>query len=129
MNDKARALQERTHRFFIRVTEFCERLPRGVTTDSIVPQLIDAAGSTNSNYRAACRARSTKEFIAKIGVAAEEADESLGWLRSLLARRFGDESECGALIQEANELTAILTKSQKTARKRLEDRNSQTRSR
>ncbi|CAN5836876.1 hypothetical protein BH18ACI5_BH18ACI5_08450 [soil metagenome] len=80
MNEKADKLRDRTHRFFIRVIALCERLPRTAAAFAITKQLLDSAGSTDSNYRAACRARSLKEFIAKIGVAAEEADESLGWL-------------------------------------------------
>jgi four helix bundle protein len=115
MNPKALALQERTQRFFVRVTQFCEGLPKNSTTSSITDQLTDSAGSTDSNYRGACRARSTDEFIAKIGVAAEEADESKGWLNSLLARAYGDREQTQALIKEADELTAILTASHKTA--------------
>src|SRR5687768_8422837 len=116
MNPQAIALQKRTHRFFVRVTQFCETLPRNATTISITSQLIDSAGSTDSNYRAACRARSTDEFISKIAVAAEEADESEGWLAALVARGFGDPDEAQALVTEAGELTAILTASHKTAR-------------
>ena len=104
------------------MTRFCEALPANGTTASIRPQLTDSAGSTDSNYRAACRARSPEEFIAKIGVAAEEADESKGWLSALLARRYGDEIETRSLIQEADELTAIFTASQKTARRRLTEK-------
>jgi four helix bundle protein len=118
MNPKAIALQERTHRFFIRVLRYCESLLDRQATSSIAAQLIDSAGSTDSNYRGACRGRSTDEFIAKIGVAAEEADESKGWLAALLARGYGDRQETTALIQEAHELTAIFTASQITARKR-----------
>jgi four helix bundle protein len=122
MNPQALALQDRTQKFFTRVTRFCESLPQNPTTSSIAAQLIDSAGSTDSNYRGACRARSPDEFIAKIGVAAEEADESKGWLSVLLSREYGDARETRALIQEAHELTAIFTASQKTARKRLAER-------
>jgi four helix bundle protein len=126
MNAKALALQERTHRFFVRVTRFCESLPHNSTTFSIRAQLTDSAGSTDSNYRAACRARSSDEFIAKIGVAAEEADESKGWLTALLARSFGDRAETLALIKEADELTAIFTASHKTASTRRAARRQHT---
>ena len=71
------------HNFFLRVIKLCETLPESPAGQSISRQLIDSSGGTDSNYRAACRARSTKEFIAKIGVAAEEADESKGWLQAL----------------------------------------------
>ena len=113
---------QRTHSFFVRVLRYCERLPRNTRTLRIEPQLIDSAGGTDSNYRAACRARSTAEFIAKIGVAAEEADESKGWLAALLASNNGDKNETKALIDEADELTAIFVSSRKTAERRMKDR-------
>ena len=122
MNAKALALQQRTHTFFVRVLRYCEQLPRNTRTLRIEPQLIDSAGSTDSNYRAACRARSTAEFISKIGVAAEEADESRGWLAALLASDNGEKAESQALINEADELTAIFVKSRKTAAARLAER-------
>jgi four helix bundle protein len=83
--------------------------------------LLDAAGSTDSNYRAACRARSRKEFIAKLGVAAEESDETEGWLQALFEASIGDATETAALIKEADELTAIFVASQKTAKKNLQE--------
>jgi four helix bundle protein len=122
VNPKTIALQDRTHRFFVRVTQFCEALPKNSTTSSVIDQLTDSAGSTDSNYRAACRARSTAEFISKIGVAAEEADESKGWLTALLARAYGDAAETHILIREADELTAIFTASHKTASKHRAER-------
>ena len=125
MNEKAKALQQRTHAFFVRVLRLCEHLPRNTATQRIEPQLIDSAGSTDSNYRAACRARSNAEFIAKIGVAAEEADESQGWLAALLASNNAPKEETQALIQEADELTAIFVKSRKTCEQRLNDRKHQ----
>ncbi len=115
VNAKAAELQQRTHHFFIRVIELCRSLPKGPDAVSISRQLLDSAGSTHSNYRAACRARSVKEFIAKIGIALEEADESHGWLEALRDARIGNPEAVGVLIQEANELTAIFVASRKTA--------------
>ena len=122
MNPKALALQERTHQFFLRVSRLCESLPANSTTASIIGQLTDSAGSTDSNYHGACRGRSTSEFISKVAVAAEEADESKAWLTKLLARGYGDRNETAALVQEADELTRIFTASHKTAKKRHEER-------
>ena len=121
MNPKALELQERTHRFFVRVSQFCEALPVNAMTRSVGDQLMDSAGSTDSNYRAACRARTPDEFISKIAVAAEEADESKGWLASLQARQYGDSAETQLLIREADELTRIFTASHKTAKRRREE--------
>ena len=116
MNPKAEALISRTHTFLMRVIRFCDTLPSKPAALRFKGQLLDAAGGTDSNYRAACRARSRKEFVAKVGVAAEESDECVGWLKTLREANCGDPSEAAALEQEAIELTKIFTASQKTAR-------------
>ena len=115
VNPKALALQQRTHNFFVRIIRFCEELPDDDAVRSIRSQLLDSAGSTDSNYRGACKARTKKELISKVGIAAEEADESCGWLAALLAAGYGDRSENRTLIQESDELTRILVASHKTA--------------
>jgi four helix bundle protein len=115
MNPKALELQDRTRAFATAVIKFCDGLPRHAAVKSITDQLLDSAGSTDSNYRATCRARSPDEFIAKIGVAAEEADESMGWLQLLVSAGFATSEQAAALIQEADELTAIFVASRKTA--------------
>jgi four helix bundle protein len=117
MNPQAKALRERTQKFFTRVIRFCATLPRNDATRAISGQLLDAARGADSNYGAAWRARSTREFIAKLGVAAEEADESLGWLKALASAEIGDPEEAKVLIQEADELTAIFVASQNTAKR------------
>jgi four helix bundle protein len=117
MNPKTKELQDRTHRFFTQVIALCDALPPTTAARTISEQLIDSAGSTDSNYRAACRARTKKEFIAKLGVAAEEADESFGWLKALVASRIGNVDEASVLVQEAYELVAIFVKSQITAKR------------
>ena len=119
MNPEAEQLKRRTHDFFIKVMAFCQTVPNSTAGQSIQEQLIDSAGSTDSNYRAACKARTKKEFVAKIGVAAEEADESLGWLQALHDAELGDPSLLPWLIDEANQLTSILVSSHKTAKARL----------
>ena len=116
MNAKAEELIARTHAFLMRVIAFCEGLPPMLAAQRYKGQLMDAAGGLHSNYRSACRARSTREFIAKIGVAAEEADECVGWLETLRKAKCGNGPEQTALEQEAVELTKILTASHKTAR-------------
>jgi four helix bundle protein len=116
MNPKAEALVARTHEFLMRAIKFCDTLPQHTAAARFKGQLLDAAGGVESNYRAACRARSGREFVAKIGVAAEEADECTGWLKTLREASCGDRTEAAALEQEAIELTKIFTASQKTAR-------------
>ena len=122
MNPKAVELQARTQKFATAVITFCERLPKDAATQKIVDQLLDSSGSTDSNYRATCRARSPDEFIAKIGVAAEEADESKGWLELLVRSSKVSLDIAQPLIQEADELTAIFVKSRITAQRNKKER-------
>jgi four helix bundle protein len=117
MNSKALALQERAHAFHQKVIRLVDSLPKTAAAESIGSQLVDSAGSASSNYRNACRGRTTAEFIAKIGVAAEEADESKGWLEALAGAKLGNAAFVAELVKEADELTAIFTASEKTARK------------
>ena len=126
MNPRAEQLQQRSHDFFIRVLVLCDDLPRTIAADSIARQLTRAAGSTASNYRAACKARSHKEFIAKISIAAEEADESKGWLEALRDAKLSESGDLIPLIREANELTAIFVASQKTAQRRQNEKDEAT---
>jgi four helix bundle protein len=122
VNSKAIELQERTRRFASAVINFCERLPKNYAAQHIAEQLVDSSTAADSNYRAACRARSPAEFIAKIGVAAEEADESKGWLQLLVQSNYAAIESARDLIQESNELTSIFVASRKTAKRRNEAR-------
>ena len=72
-----------------------------------------------ANYRAVTRARSRREFVAKLAVAVEEADETLGWLEILIQSQTVSAEECEALTKESRELVAILAASRKTAERRL----------
>jgi four helix bundle protein len=120
MNPKALALQARTRAFANRVIRLCEALPATPAADSIREQLLDSSGGTDSNYRAACRARTRKEFIAKLGLAVEESDESLGWLQLLIESSLCTTDDAGPLRDEANELVSIFVKSEKTAKDNYE---------
>src|SRR6058998_2448388 len=77
---------ERTKKFALAVVTLVEDLPAGRTADVIGKQLLRAGTSVGANYRAACRARSRREFISKMGIVEEEADESQFWLDLLIAR-------------------------------------------
>ncbi len=120
MNSKAVALQARTRSFAKRVIRLCEGLPATAAADSIRDQLLRSSGSVDSNYRAACRARTTKEFIAKIGIVVEDADESLGWLELLIETSISTTDEAKELADEANQLVAIFVQSEKTAKRNYE---------
>jgi four helix bundle protein len=119
MKPETRALRERTHDFFVRVINLCKSLPETLPCRTIGEQLLRSSGGTDSTYRAACKARSKKEFIAKIGVAAEEADESQGWLEALKDAGLIDASAATPLIKEADELTSIFVASGRTAAQNL----------
>ena len=118
MHPKTVALQARTQRFAADVIRLCDTLAQDAATQRIVSQLVDASGATDSNYRATCRARSKAEFIAKLGVAIEEADESKGWLELLVASNRASVDQTRDLIKEANELISIFVTSRKTAERR-----------
>jgi four helix bundle protein len=116
MNQQAEALKARTAAFATLVIDLCSSVPQTQAGRHITGQLIEAATSVNSNYRAACRGRSRAEFISKLGIATEEADECCGWLELLVRNRLLTTVQAADALREANELTAILTASQKTAR-------------
>jgi len=86
---------------------------------SIGNLLIRSGTSVDANYRAACRGRSKAEFIAKMGIVIEEADESMYWMEMLIEAGIVPENQLSDLLSEANELVAIFTASAKTARSSL----------
>jgi four helix bundle protein len=103
------------------VVRLSRHLPREWPVRVLGTQLLRAGTAVAANYRASCRARSDKEFVAKLGVVAEEADESLLWLELLVvASPSIAGQEHARLLSEANELTAIFSASCKTARANLE---------
>ena len=113
---RSEELKQRTKQFGLKVMKLVETLPRTKTADVIGRQLLRCATSVGANYRAAARARSQADFVAKIGVVEEEADESAYWLELLLEAEIGDRAEASKLLKEADELTAIFTASGRTAR-------------
>lgn len=118
---------KRTKQFALRVMKLVEALPRNVQGRSIASQLMQSGTSVAANYRAACRARSKPEFIAKLGTVEEEADESLFWLELIIEGGLLTEKQVQPLLSEAGELVAITASSKKTARTRsqIANRNSQ----
>jgi four helix bundle protein len=99
------------------VMELVESFPRTKAADIVARQMLRSATSIGANYRSARRARSRADFISKMAIALEEADESQYWLELALESGIaGKESSC-SLLDEANELSAILMSSIKTARR------------
>lgn len=112
----AQELRERTLRFAVRVVRFCPTLPDTWEARRIGGQLIEAATSVAMNYRSATRSRSRREFISKLGVVVEEADESTGWLELIARVELARGPELTWLLGEAGELVAIFAKARKTSR-------------
>lgn len=118
MNLHPEIIRNRTKQFAIRVVRLCRSLPRTDEARTIGRQLLRSGTSVAANYRAVCRARSKAEFIAKIGIVVEEADETVFWLELLIDTGIIAEEKLRDLLKEANELVAIFAASQKTARRR-----------
>jgi four helix bundle protein len=109
-------LEDRTKKFHIDVIKLCEILPRNVVCYEIAKQVIRSAGSVGANYRATRRAKSTADFINKVKIVLEEADESHYWLEILKDADLKKGPDIERLIIEANELTAIFTATDRTTR-------------
>ena len=108
----------RTREFALRVVKLVNALPNTIAGRAIGGQLIRFGTSVAANYRAACRARSKAEFIAKMGTVEEEADESAFWLEVTIESDRMKENLVVDLLREAGELTAIMASSKITARGR-----------
>lgn len=91
-------------------------LPRSAEAYIIGKQVLRSGTAVAANYRAACRARSKAEFVAKIGIVAEEADETVFWLELLIETNTVREAKLADLMDEAKQLSAIFTASQNTAK-------------
>jgi four helix bundle protein len=109
-------LQRRTKQFALAVIRFDGKLPRSRAGMVIGNQLLRAATSVGANYRSACRARSHADFIAKIAIVEEEADECAYWLELVQEAGLLPAEQVASLLQEARELTAIFTASGRTAK-------------
>ena len=111
-------LLARTKKFALRVIKLVNALPKTLAGRTIGSQLIRSATSVSANYRAACRGRSKPEFIAKLGIVEEEADECCHWLEMIIEAKLMEERLIADLLREANEITAIMVASKRTARGR-----------
>ncbi len=110
------ALKQRTKQFALRTIRLVNSLPGTAVARTIASQLLRSATSVGANYRSACRGRSKPDFIAKTGIALEEADESLYWMELLVESKVVSAEKIKDLMKEADELVAIFTASIKTAR-------------
>jgi four helix bundle protein len=111
-----RDLKLRTKTFAIEIIRLVESLPRGRSAEILGRQLLRSGTSVAANYRAARRARSRKEFLAKLGIVEEEADESCFWLELLADAGLSRSADTDRLRNEADQLVAITISSIRTAR-------------
>ena len=110
-------LADLTRTFASAVVALVEDLPRGRAADVVGLQLLRAGTSVGANYRSACRARSRREFIAKMGIVEEEADECQFWIDLLRERGVLDAARSSSLRDEAGEIVAMTVSSIRTARR------------
>jgi four helix bundle protein len=111
-----RDLKKRTKAFALRVLKLVDALPKTTAGRALASQIVHSGTSVAANYRAACHAKSAADFIAKMGIVEEEADETLFWLELLEESALITAANLPAIKQEANELIAITVASIKTAR-------------
>jgi len=112
-------LKARTKEFALRVIRLVDALPNSVKGRATANQIMRSSTSVAANYRAACRARSRAEFIAKLGVVEEEADETAFWLELIIDSKIRSKTQIEPLLKEAGELVAIMASSKKTASRLL----------
>lgn len=110
-------LLKRTKQFALRILALAASLPKTDFVRPITVQLVKSGTSVGANYRAACRGRSKAEFIAKIGVVEEEADETAFWIELLMDGKIIRQSLVKSLFEEAVQLTKIMAASKITARR------------
>ena len=109
-------LKKRTQAFALRIIKFVQTLPSQGPAVILGRQLLGCGTSVGANYRAACRARSRADFIAKLKIVEEECDESVYWMELLVAAGISDSARISSLIAEANEILSIIVASIRTAR-------------
>jgi len=108
---KSDALKDRTKKFALRIITLVGALPKTTSGRAVANQLVRSGTSVGANYRAACRARSRAEFIARIGTVEEEADETAFWLELIIDGKLLPEPRIRSLLDEANEIIAIMASS------------------
>lgn len=105
-----------THAFSMNIISLTKRVPRNTISEVILRQIVKSGTSVGANYRAACLARSRADFIAKLKIVEEETDETLYWLDLLTSNQFISKDLSSNLINQGNEIFAIIKASIHTAK-------------
>ena len=119
MSDKD--LKSRTKKFTLNILDIVDEIPYNTSSKVIIYQISKSGTSVGANYRASCRARSDNEFLSKMNVVLEEADETLFWLEIIQERNLLKNDKIKSAILEANELVSIFVTIIKNTRKRVEN--------
>jgi four helix bundle protein len=118
MDSRTEKLRARTKEFAIRIIHLFQALPSTKESQVIGNPLLRCGTAVGANYRSACHARSRADFISKIGIVTEEADECVFWIELLQDLGVMKKERLQDLLQEARELTAIFNASRQTAKQR-----------
>lgn len=116
-------LKLRTKNFSLLVIDLVEKLPNSISVKAVANQIVRSGTSVGANYRAVCRARSDREFVAKMNIVLEEADETLFWIEIIMAKQWISNLELEVVWKEGNELTSIFVSSLKTVNDRINREN------
>jgi four helix bundle protein len=112
-------LKGRTKELALRVLKLVNALPATTAGQVIARQIVRSATSVGANYRAACRGRSKAEFVSKLQTVIEESDETCYWLELIIEGRLLSQEQVEALLDESNQITAIMVASRKSATRNL----------
>ena len=126
-NKKHEDLKQRTKDFGLRVIRMWKSLPANTLSEVPGKQLLRCATSVAANYRAACLAKSDPDFFNKIKICQEEADESCLWIEYIIEAGILPASRLNGLLDEAKQLTAMMTASAITVKKRINSEKQQKR--
>ena len=118
-SEKHENQKQRTKEFGLRVIRMWKSLPDNTLAEVLGKQLLRCATSVAANYRAACLAKSDPDFFNKIKICQEEADESCLWIEYIIEAGILPASRLNGLLDEAQQLTAMMTASAITVKKRI----------
>lgn len=118
MTTRPEELGGRTKKFAVRIVKLYNSLPYRGAAQVLGKQLLRCRTSVAANYGAACRGRSRAEWISKIGIVVEEADETVFWSEMLVDCEVVSETRLSDLLKEAHELSALFTASPSAARRK-----------
>ena len=116
-------LKLRTKNFSLTIIDLVEKLPNSISVRVVANQIVKSGTSVGANYRAVCRARSDREFVSKMNIVLEEADETLFWIEIIIDKQWINKPELEVIWKEGNELTAIFVSSLKTVNDRISTQN------